>query len=640
MKSLLIILNLLPIMVLAQLNTVYNLLDSRTEKAHKLYASGFYREALKLYEEEYEHEFNTEILKKLGEVHFKLGEYKQASGYYLALLQTTEYNNVEEHLKLALSLQSIGEYEKSKKWFSSYLAQKPEDPIAINQFNAINNLEPFTQNSAYTKIDNLLINTQNNEFGSTVYNGTLYYSASKPQHQVIQHNYLRTDEPLTELFRISNFNPSIKQLSEKIKLPHPFTSNNGPISIHNNILIVTRNNGTKKPSENNHLGLYFFEMINNTVVYQKPFAYNNKQYNVAHPAFTISGDTLFFSSDMPGGFGGLDIFYSVKNNNKWGPPVNAGEKINTAGNEIFPFPKNKHIYFASNGHPGLGGMDIFKVPFPYKSKNQLYNLGAPINSGYDDFGICFLEDQAIISSNRREGKGKDDLYLITTKTPNKKEIQPSTNTIHLVIKDDLNGMPLDNTKVRMIDEHTGIVKIGFTDSNGLLYDTLKTGEYSILFKKAGYEVHERTIWIEDDQYFEASITLKPSISFEYIEPDSVMFEFNEYKLKKSAEDELDKLTDILTKYPQLKLEIHAHTDSRGKKAYNKQLSTLRANSAANYLVENGVSTHRIINIEGLGEEHLLNGCSDGVPCEEEEHAKNRRIEFILVSGHETNNKVE
>lgn len=509
-------------------------------------------------------------------------------------------------------------------------------------------------------------------------------------------------------------------------------------------VIFTRNNmkgGSPKKSDDGviKLKMYSAEAKKDAWANITELPFNSDQYSTGHPALSADERLLFFVSDMPGGFGGTDLYVSRYEGSGWGAPINLGDKINTAGNEMFPFiDELGNLYFSSDGHPGLGDLDIFYVRMEGTTpKGKVTNLGMPLNSSKDDFGIITdgQRKSGYFSSNRKEGGDDDDIYKFD------RECEAGCDLL-IAVYDADTKMPLDRSRITFTNDKgneqtvetdaDGIVKMdnvvtthnyafkatkeGYTpntvtymteecdtetprleiplqrpglDSSGLiardripssLRPDAKTctirGKVKMLSSKApvegvlvslknecdgttitaysdkdgnfeftAVEGCDYTLQGKKDEYGSKSSLLQkfncndaanvvPEIYMfkegDVVEIENIYFDYGKYYIRRDARAGLDKLVDIMREYPNMKIELRSHTDSRSSKEFNQKLSDNRAKSTAEYLFKRGISRSRILDYRGFGETQLVNGCADGVKCSEAEHQLNRRTEIKVV----------
>ncbi|WP_439880570.1 OmpA family protein [Pontibacter sp. MBLB2868] len=386
----------------------------------------------------------------------------------------------------------------------------------------------------------------------------------------------------------------------------------------------------------NRLEIFSAERQGEEWVNIQPFVYNKVEaYSVGHPALSKSGDVLYFASDMPGGVGETDIYYSVRNaDGSWGEPVNAGPTINTSGRESFPYvDADGKLFFASDGHAGFGGLDVFEAEGEHASWSKVRNLGAPINSPQNDYGIMFTKPGAegLFSSNRKSENGTDDIYSF-------KLLRRPVVVMVTTLERKLNGqnrkieVPLPKTQIVVSQENLKDSAVVMTDEGGRYYMDARRGDsFSILGRKDGYLTQEALANIPET----AGDTVVVALLFDKNEVDNaivlenIYYDLDKWNIRQDAATGLDKLVTILKNNPEVKVELSSHTDSRETEKYNQRLSERRAKSAVDYLVSKGISRRRLT-AKGYGKTKLVNRCADGVECSEEEHQLNRRTEFRII----------
>jgi len=344
---------------------------------------------------------------------------------------------------------------------------------------------------------------------------------------------------------------------------------------------------------------------------------------------------------MPGTHGQSDLWkVKINDDGSFGTPENLGTTINTEGKETFPELTNENeLYFASDGHPGLGGLDIFMAKLNEDGTfRSPLNVGAPANSPKDDF--AYLIDtktrKGFLSSNRDGGKGYDDIYkfLETRKLV-------CEQTLSGIVTDLETGEILPNTKVTLFDDKFNKLKEVMSDDKGF-YDmgTVECGKaYYIRGEKETYETKEQKITISKETgKTDLPIQLEKKVKPVTVGDDLakafgikiIYFDLDKWNIRPDAALELEKILDVMKQYPNMKIDVRSHTDCRASHKYNEKLSDRRAKSTMAWLVKNGVEANRLTG-KGYGETQLINKCADGVQCTEEEHQANRRSEFIITA---------
>jgi outer membrane protein OmpA-like peptidoglycan-associated protein len=369
----------------------------------------------------------------------------------------------------------------------------------------------------------------------------------------------------------------------------------------------------------------------------KSFSYNNKNYSCGHPTLSPVEKRLYFSSDMPGGYGKTDIYYiEINDDGSYGVPVNLGPKINTPGHEKFPFISHDNtLYFSSDGRKNLGNLDIYQINLDHKNNVEPTALEAPINSPFDDFAFVIESDNSkgYFSSNREGGKGDDDIYSFNINTPT----VVCNQKIQGKIVDSANKRSISGATVVMYDENgkelqTTIVK----EDASFTFDIECNKKYQLIANKIGYgkadvklestnennKNHniEMNLFKEDFEAVEEKVVIK-------INP--IYFDLNSSKIRKDAEVELTKVVEVMNKFPDIVIECGSHTDARSNDKHNMWLSERRAQNTIDYIISKGISKERISG-KGYGESQILNKCTNGVQCSENQHQLNRRTEFVVI----------
>lgn len=416
------------------------------------------------------------------------------------------------------------------------------------------------------------------------------------------------------------------------------------------------------------------------------FPYNNvRSYSVGHAALSKNGQIIYFTSDMPGGLGGTDIWYCEKmTNGSWSRPVNCGNAINTAADEAFPaIGGDDRLYFASKGLPGMGGFDLFSAKGARGQWSNPVNLKYPINTTADDFCLVTRDGlSGYLSSNRAGGKGSDDIYSFTIDnkkagprlpennivavkptvvTPAPGSVPPETGTpsapaakfpviatpplvaavpvgtfiLQGGISDSETSQGIDSVTVLLKSARGQVISGSLVPANQtFLFKAARGQDYILEVRKKGYYPATRQITAND---IPGTGTVNLKLQLEPLEIGktfilrNIYYDLNRASIRKDAMAELDKLVALMKENPSLRIELSSHTDSRGSDYYNMLLSQARAISAVAYIKRRGIAANRMV-AKGYGETHLLNKCGNGVPCSEEDHQENRRTEIKVIGG--------
>jgi len=488
----------------------------------------------------------------------------------------------------------------------------------------------FDQSSA--KVSEIMSNTIRSDFGPAVIGDSIYFSSFRDE--VIE----KSDKELKEKEFYDLYKAAIdvygNVVSERQPLEEFITRfHDGPVSwcAKTGELFVTQSNYVNplvkyQPfrSEEIKLRIVIAKKMKDKWIVVEEYPFNNTAYSVGHPAISTSGDTLVFTSDMPGGFGSTDLYLSTRKNGKWSTPVNMGSQVNTSGKDEFPFLTGnsfqpRFLIFASIGHNSMGGFDLF-----YKKLNdvngEVFQFPTPINSTSDDFAMSLPEhvEYGYMTSNR-PGTGNDDIYKVTFD----KDIDYLQEVVVINSK---TRKPIPGAMVNFCDKKSGMTGID--------------GKISLLFKKnsvcnttataLGYKDNKLTISIGTPK---AGAVLKDTISLDMIVNEKIVlkniyYDFDRWDILPESAIELDRLVSFTKENPEMKVELGSHTDARGSQQYNLKLSELRAQAAVNYIVSKGIDKSNVKGI-GYGESQLINLCTSAQPCTPAQHRENRRTELYI-----------
>lgn len=353
------------------------------------------------------------------------------------------------------------------------------------------------------------------------------------------------------------------------------------------------------------------------------FAYNGDDFSAGHAALSADGGTLYYISDMPGGFGGTDLYACERTAEGWGYPRNLGPTVNTAANEMFPTLRGDTLYFASNGHRGLGGLDVFSSVRTDGEWSAPQNLNYPINTRFDDFGLTMMDDRkGYLSSNRA---GQDGIYRFTENDP--------TLMLNISVFDDEDGSPMAGAEVKLLEPLSADPVTLLTNNDGQASIPLTVDKlYEVLASKDGDFTERRTVDTRGQRIsktYSEEFGMRRVVVDKPIVIENIYYDYDRWEIRPDAAIELDKVAMLFIDNPQLSFELGSHTDSRASNTYNLLLSDMRARSAVDYLIRKGVPAERIT-ARGYGEDKLVNRCGDDVECSEEEHQANRRTEFKVT----------
>jgi outer membrane protein OmpA-like peptidoglycan-associated protein len=622
--------------------------QSKVAAGDKKYDNYAYIDAIKTYERVAEKGYKSEdMFKKLGNSYYFNSEFDGAAKWYSELFAMNTSLEPEYYYRYAQSLKSTGQTDKANKILAEFNAKFKNDDRGKLYKENVNYLDQIKANSGRYKIEDAGINSKYSDYGSFVYDNKVYFASARDTGNFSQRKHKWTNEYFTNLY-FADVDPATNTASKvnkfKTSINTKFHESSPAFTKDGKTVYFTRNNyvNGKKGKDDNKITLvkiYKATLDNNGKwgnITELPFDSDN--YSTAHPALSPDEKTLYFASDMPGTFGQSDIYkVSINNNGGYGTPQNLGNTINTEGKETFPYVTSENeIYFASDGHPGLGGLDVFVGKIEDNGTiSNIQNVGADVNSPQDDFAYIIdpVSRKGYFSSNKTGGQGSDDIY----KFLETRKLQ-CIQTLEGIITDAQTNAVLPGAKVTLY-EGTTIKNSTIADASGYYTFSVECGKtYNVRAEKQDYTTKEVSVTIGKlTGKTSLPIALDKSICQVTIGDDlgkcfgikMIYFDLDKSNIRTEAALDLEKILDVLNNNPTMKLDIRSHTDSRASHQYNEALSDRRAKSTINWLIKNGISKNRLTG-KGYGETQLVNGCSDGVQCTEEEHQMNRRSEFIIT----------
>ena len=616
--------------------------------ADKKYNSFAYIDAIKTYERVAEKGYKSEdMFQKLGNSYYFNGELDKAAKWYDELFAMAPDQQPEYLYRYAQSLKAVGQIDKANDMLEKFHQKAGNDKRANLYEKNKNYLDRIKVNSGRYKVEDAGINSKYSDYGSSFYLNKLVFTSSRDTGGLMQRKHKWTNQHFTNLYVTDlgeDMTPGkVSKLSKKVN--SKFHESSAVFTKDGQTMYFTRNNylDGKKGKDGDGITLikiYKATFENNewTKVTEMPF--DSDQYSTAHPALSPDEKTLYFVSDMPGTMGQSDLFkVKINEDGSFGTPEDLGNGINTEGRESFPLVTDENeLYFASDGHPGLGGMDVFVSKInPDGTFGDIQNLGDGVNSPKDDFAylIDTKSRRGFVSSNRGGGQGYDDIYkfLETRRLKCEQELYGTVTDLNT-------AQILPDAKISLFDNEFNLVNTAVTDPSGNYTFAVECGKtYNVRAAKMDYTTKEQkvTIAMENNGRTNLPIALEKEACKVAVGDDlgkcfgikMIYFDLDKYNIRTEAALDLEKILDVLNQNPTMKLDIRSHTDSRASFKYNQVLSDNRAKSTINWLVKNGVDPSRLTG-KGYGETQLVNQCADGVKCTEEEHQLNRRSEFIIT----------
>ena len=599
------------------------------------------------------------IISRLADSYYNIFNTREAEKWYSKIVNKDP--DAEVVFRYSQMLKANGKYKESNVWMTKFSEMKPYDTRAIAFRNTPNYIDKIIKKGKRFNVQNLKdINTVSSDFGAFKFDNSLYLTSGRKQkgsQNKKYNNYTSDEEYVLDVYKYDIINDvyinetPVDAINTKYHEGVIAFSPTGDTmyfaretyyskSYYKDSIV--KNGATKE--QVSVINLYRATRCTKKEITWKnngdcnfnkgwnvtELEINSAYYSMKNPAISCDGKTLYFSSDMPGGFVNYDIYKSeINEDGSLGEAINLGQKINTEEQEVFPYMCcDNNLYFSSNGHLGLGGLDVFYSKEIDNKWTNVRNVGIPVNSNSDDFAFKMGEDctNGFVSSNRSGGVGSDDIYAV-------KKIKPLCDILlESLIVDAKTENPI-NQAITSATDDTGIINnTKETNNEGLVEFMFECeDEIKLMVSKDGYESKMIDIKLLDIDPPLLTIKLDPIeelIVEEKIILNPIYFEFDKFNITNQAAFELDKLVAIMEKYPEMIIRAESHTDSRGPAAYNKLLSERRAKATAQYVISKGINENRISGV-GKGEEEPEIDCASG--CTKDKHAKNRRSEFIIIS---------
>jgi outer membrane protein OmpA-like peptidoglycan-associated protein len=606
------------------------------QTANRYFKEYAYVKAAELYEKiAAKGDESREVLSNLADAYYFNVKTDKAAFWYKKLFDLYEQEGLdsEYYYRYAQSLKANKEYTLADNWMLKFEKKKKNDSRGKKLLKNKNYVEDFTKEYKEIVVKNLLINTPYSDFGAFQYNKEMYFSSTRPASVTKERElYAWNKQPMLNIYVLHGTSEVrlVPTINSKYHDASAILTKDGKT------LYFTRDNfdGKKLKTDNNrtsHLKIYRSKLKNGMWTPPKALPFNSDNYSIGHPALSEDESELYFVSDMPGGYGQTDI-YKVKINDRgrFGSPINLGNTINTEGREMFPFLSKKQLFFASDGHLGLGLLDIFESKIEKDHYGESINMGAPFNSSKDDFAFFINEYTGYFSSNRAGGRGDDDIYSF--------EIKPCKETITGTAFNNKDQSVLPETQVKLINAEGKVLATTITDKKGhySFQQVACSQTYTLTGDKKGFTSDNTTVSTQNisDLVVTSELFLSPMIVNNQIIINPIFFDFDKSNIRPDAEYELEKVVTVMQQFPEILIRIESHTDSRGDSDYNRKLSDRRAKSSRDYIISRGIAASRIESAIGYGEDQLLNDCNDAnsQKCSEEEHQRNRRSYFYIVKG--------
>ena len=582
------------------------------------------------------------IVGQLAECYYNIFNTVEAEKWYATLAEDSTDPTIL--FRYSQMLKANGKYKLSNKWMLKFVELRPADNRSTTFMKDPNYLPKIISKGKRFNVQNLDINSEYSDFGGTLNNNKLYITSSRNTvglfdigRWITQRiSYGWNNEPYLDVysFDVSESGSYINEDYLDSNINTKYHEGLASFDANGNMYLTREsfyeNEYVEDPESNNItslLGIYKITRGDKNVV---GLNINSVEYSVKNPSISADGKTLYFSSDMPGGFGNFDIYKGdINENGDINNIENLGQKVNTEGQEMFPFIGNENtLYFSSDSQLGLGGLDVFFTKEVDGKWASARNVGIPVNSNADDFAFSINETsgEGFISSNRSGGKGSDDIYSI-------KRLVPICDVLLTAnVMDAKTKLGIDSATTSVSDKEGNIASSKTSSEKGIAEFILVCNETGkLIVSKEGYNSKIVDIEISNEEFKSMDIMLDPIekiIVAQKVELNSIYFDFDKSNIKSEAAFELDNLVQVMIKYPELTVSIESHTDNKGPSSYNQKLSERRAKTTMQYVVSKGIDSSRL-SADGKGESNPILDCSN---CNKEEDQLNRRSEFIITAG--------
>ena len=600
--------------------------NKNTKIADKLFARFEYVDAVKEYQKLVENgKADPYVYKQLADANYNMFNSAEAIKWYKKATETQQ--DAENYYRYAQMLKAEGKYDDANKQMRKFAAAAPSD-LRAKAFNENPNYIPsLLDKTKLFDVKSSEISSDKSDFGAVLYDNSLYFTSAR---KGARKNYGWTDEPFLDIYKADyNTDGTITNASPVTELNSKW--HDGPITISTDGKTAyfasesyKENQSSPKDKKANakYSQVYLFSATKNGDSWGTPSSlpFNDKSFSNSNPSLSRDGKTLYFTSNRPSSVGGTDIWkVAVNADGTYGEPQNLGNKVNTEGNESFPFiaDDNKTLYFASSGKQGFGGLDVYQIDL---TNGEATNLGKPVNTEKDDFAFTFNESKKIgfLSTNR---SGNDDIFIVNP---------ICAVDVLIVVTNAKTGEILANASVSILDDKKNVIATQMSNAKGeVSYKVECDRAYVVQASKDGFEGNTFAVTKSKGPKAKVDAALQP-IEVIVTETEIILkpiyFEYDKSNITQEGAFELDKLVQVMKNNDKMVILAKSHTDSRGSDKYNLTLSERRAKSTVQYIISKGIDASRISG-KGMGELEPKEVCN---PCTEAQHALNRRSEFLIV----------
>lgn len=605
--------------------------DVLLKKANREYDNMHLQKAIKHYNKVLTKKRENVAVVNLANSYFFTNDIDNARHYYKDAVYLPEINH-NDYINYARILMQDQEYDEAKIWLIKFLEHEPHHMVATVLLASCNSVQKFYRDTTLFELKPTKMEGFVNVFGPTELNDGIVFSGDKDVAFNSKESSWTGNSYLDLYFTKKDesgqwLNPEVLKGDINGKYhegPADFTKDGKTV-------YFTRNNYKKrklsdKSEGENNLKLYSAELVNDKWTNIKEMPFNSDHYSTGHPTLSEDEKKMFFISDMPGGKGGTDVWCVLKQKDSWSNPINMGSLINTSGNEMFPYYHNDgSLYFSSDGHGSMGGLDVFITSLVKGRWLTPENLNYPLNSSKDDFGFVLSEDDSTGFVASARTAGADEMFEFVKRPP--------TFFALGVVTSLKTRKPLAGVKVVLSEISGKKIKEMTTNADGTYELKLPlNGEFKVHVSKAGFFAKSSSfsnIGKKFSENFEMNLTLDELIIEKPILIENIYYDYDKWFIREDAKPSLNNLVKIMEDNPKIVIELSSHTDSRASGRYNLILSDKRAHAAVEYIIAKGIKRKRIT-AKGYGEKKLINECDNKTECSEEKHQENRRTEFKVT----------
>ena len=577
---------------------------------------------------------NIQVLLRLAQCNYKMRDFKQARIWASKFVDLNTNLSTSELYYYVEILAANRKYDEAAYWYEKYMQKQNIDEFEINRMKGFLHIQSFKDNSKSYRIKPVSFNSDKSDFAVSYFKDSLIFVSARRPEIDVKSVFKNDGVDFLGLYLVKkegdNEYSEPKKISRKVKTRF----HEGPVAFYDTTKIIFSQSGIKarhwfgnrmKRSEDGTLNqeLYMADYINGKIKNITEFPYNNPEFTTAHPTVSDDGKKLIFASDRENGQGKSDLYICYKEGTTWGLPINLGDKINTKGSELFPKLVGNVLYFSSDGHQGMGELDVFKTVLIDDKPTEIINLGYPINSSSDDFAFNSLDGHTGYFSSNRGDAENDEIYYFEYHKP----IPPHVSVAAI---DSSTGKFIINPDVYLVSNESvnfNILPLKIVGDS--VYDFIINSilNYDITVQKKGYVTAHETRNLNDTNFWVIPLTkIKQGLK---IRIRNIYYDYGKATLRDSSKIELNLIVKWMKDNPSVNLKIISYTDNRSSAGFNQKLSERRSKSVVNYLIASGISKERLIS-EGKGETDPIYKCPNPKDCTQEQHQANRRTEFEVI----------